>query len=341
MEHDEERCTVCSACYAKDPESSLTSCRQNKKHQQPNATAQYPVSLGTHKNLPQCCEELWGLQVQCTLEENGGQGVADMYVTGYMIPFTEEKRDMWMKKLSNQTGIEYTVQNGRHTNLSSREKGVANIDGKLQAYVVRSSQVYRCKRAGKGRGKRPPLSTSTKHRVHPGTRKLGCKASVQTKTLELGNGQQILQVNVPTTAAHLPAHNVGSLADQLTLKPLQEVKDKVGELVRDTFLTSKALKISLKAWVQKELIPRHIAEGIIAEAPSVLNRAYHPTNDDICVISRNAIIEERNAKFDQDAVLCLLESEKKTTGLDYYLRQYKNKERYVSDVNLQVHKIHY
>ena len=247
MEHDEERCTVCSACYAKDPESSLTSCRQNKKHQQPNATAQYPVSLGTHKDLPQCCEELWGLQVQCTLEENGGQGVADMYITGYMIPFTEEKRDMWMKKLSNQTGIEYTVQNGRHTNLSSREKGVANIDGKLQAYVVRSSQVYRCKRAGKGRGKRPPLSTSTKHRVHPGTRKLGCKASVQTKTLELGNGQQILQVNVPTTAAHLPAHNVGSLADQLTLKPLQEVKDKVGELVRDTFLTSKALKISLKA----------------------------------------------------------------------------------------------
>ena len=56
----------------------------------------------------------------------------------------------------------------------------------------------------------------------------------------MGNGQQILQVNVPTTAAHLPAHNVGSLADQLTLKPLQEVKDKVGELVHDTFLTSKA-----------------------------------------------------------------------------------------------------
>ena len=233
----------------------------------------------------------------------------------------------WMKKLSKQTGIDYTVQNGRHTNLASREKGVANIDGKLHTYVVRSSQLYRCKRAGQGRGKHHTLST--KHRVHPGTRKLGCKASVQTKTLELGNGQQILQVSIPTTAAHLPAHNVGSLADQLTLKPLEEVKEKVGELVRDTFLTSKALKISLKAWVQKELIPKHIAEGIITEAPSVLNRAYYPTNDDIRVISRNAIIEERNAKFDQDAVLSLLETEKKTTGLNYYFRQYKNNERYV------------
>lgn len=90
----EEKCTVCSACYIKDPESSLTSCRQNKKHQQRNATAQSPVSLGTHKDLPQCCEELWGLQVQCTLEENGGQGVADTYITGYMIPFTEEKHDV-------------------------------------------------------------------------------------------------------------------------------------------------------------------------------------------------------------------------------------------------------
>ena len=233
----------------------------------------------------------------------------------------------WMKKLSKQTGIDYTVQNGRHTNLASREKGVANIDGKLHTYVVRSSQLYRCKRAGQGRGKHHTLST--KHRVHPGTRKLGCKASVQTKTLELGNGQQILQVSIPTTAAHLPSHNVGSLADQLTLKPLEEVKEKVGELVRDTFLTSKALKISLKAWVQKELIPKHIAEGIITEAPSVLNRAYYPTNDDIRVISRNAIIEERNAKFDQDAVLSLLETEKKTTGLNYYFRQYKNNERYV------------
>ena len=104
-------------------------------------------------------------------------------------------------------------------------------------------------------------------------------------------------------AVHLPAHNVGSLADQLTLKPLEEVKEKVGKLVHDTFLTSKSF---LKAWVQKELIPKHIAEGIIIEAPSVPNRAHYPTNDDIRVISRNAITEERNAKFDQDAVLSLL-----------------------------------
>jgi len=52
------------------------------------------TGIRTHKDLPQCCEELWGLQVQCTLEENGGQGVADTYITGYMIPFTEEKRDV-------------------------------------------------------------------------------------------------------------------------------------------------------------------------------------------------------------------------------------------------------
>ena len=97
MEHDEERCKVCSA-YAKYPESSLTSCWQNKKHQQPNATAQYPVSLGTCHSAVKNFGDY--IQVQCTLEENGGQGVADTYVTGYMIPFTEEKRDMWMKKLS-------------------------------------------------------------------------------------------------------------------------------------------------------------------------------------------------------------------------------------------------
>ncbi len=47
----------------------------------------------------------------------------------------------------------------------------------------------------------------------------------------MANGQLILEMKVPTATAHQPAHTVGSLADQLTLKPLADVKEKVGEFV--------------------------------------------------------------------------------------------------------------
>ncbi len=93
------------------------------------------------------------------------------------------------------------------------------------------------------------------------------------------------------------------------------------------------MRISLKTWVQKELIPKHIAEGIITEPPSALNRAYYPTNEDIRVIAQSSIIQERKGRFDQEAVHGLLENEKKVAGLEYYFRCYKMNDRHVDHIN--------
>ena len=42
---------------------------------------------------------------------------------------------------------------------------------------------------------------------------------------------EILEIKVPLLSAHLPVHNPLSISDQLTMKPLPEVEQKVAELI--------------------------------------------------------------------------------------------------------------
>ena len=43
----------------------------------------------------------------------------------------------------------------------------------------------------------------------------------------------------------------------------------------------------------KELIPRHLQEGKITEAPSEYSRAYFPTKEDIRCMARRAIMQQK------------------------------------------------
>ena len=45
-----------------------------------------------------------------------------------------------------------------------------------------------------------------KNRSSLGTRRFGCKASVQVRLLNVSNGMQVLEIQVPMMSAHLPAH---------------------------------------------------------------------------------------------------------------------------------------
>ena len=79
---------------------------------------------------------------------------------------------------------------------------------------------------------------------------------------------------MPLLSAHLPVHNPSSISDQLTMKPLPEVEQKVAELIQECFINQKALKMLLTSWVDKELIPNHIEIGVLTKPPSQYNRAY-------------------------------------------------------------------
>ena len=90
------------------------------------------------------------------------------------------------------------------------------------------------------------LSREEKLLVTLNYRRFGCKASVQVRLLNVSNGIQVLEIQVPMISAHLPAHNPSSVTDQLTMKPLPEIEEKVIELVQESFLNQRALRLSLK-----------------------------------------------------------------------------------------------
>ncbi len=143
-------------------------------------------------------------------------------------------------------------------------------------------------------------------------------ASVQTKRLNVSKGIQI-----PLVSAHLSAHNPSSVTDQLELKPLPELEVKVAELVQEHFLNQRSLKLSLKTWVDKELVPKHLEAGIITQRPTTYNRAYYPNAEDVRVMVQKAIAQECNSLFDQDAVIALLQSEEVKLGLKFYFRHFR------------------
>ena len=134
---------------------------------------------------------------------------------------------------------------------------------------------------------------------------------------------EILEIKVPLLRAHLPVHNPLSISDQLTMRPLPEVEQKVAELTQECFINQRALKMLLTSWVDKELIPNHIEIGVLTEPPSQYNKAYYPTKADIRVMVTKVMTKQRMGLFDQEAVMELLQSTKAKTGLKYYFHQYK------------------
>ena len=130
---------------------------------------------------------------------------------------------------------------------------------------------------------------------------------------------EILEIKVPLLRAHLSSHTPSSIKDQLTMKPLTEIEQKVTDLVQECFLNRRTLRMLLNSWVEKDLIPAHIESGVLIEPPSQFNRAYYPTKADIRVMVTKVMTKQRNGLFDQDAVMELLQS---TAGIKHYFRRY-------------------
>lgn len=241
-------------------------------------------------------------------------------MTGYMVPYSENSWKDWLKRFSLQSGCEYTLRTGVQKNEESRERGAIKLQGKLCSYTSTWTRTYNCLRGGEGKFK--PLKLSKKNRCSIGSRRCGCKALLQIRLLTISDGSTTLEIKVPTIDAHLPTHNPSSITDQMCLKPLPELETKVLELVQESLLSQRALRMSLKTWVERELIPKHLQDGIIDEQPSQYNRAYYPNAEDVRVMVKKAIAQERNSMFDQGAVLQLLEEEKKSHQLNFFFRQY-------------------
>ena len=93
-------------------------------------------------------------------------------------------------------------------------------------------------------------------------------------------------------------------------------------LVSNSYLSQVSLKLSLKEWVNKELIQQHIKQGILENKPSEYDRHYYPTTKDLRNITKSAVNRIRNNMFDQDALESLLKTEmQQHPGFQYSLRK--------------------
>ncbi|XP_065883904.1 uncharacterized protein [Dysidea avara] len=238
-----------------------------------------------------------------------------------MMPYNEEKWEKWLQQFTLQTQCEYTAQNGSKANIKTREKGVIRVNKGQFSYTSSWVHTYNCLRGGKGKFNPPSLDVEKKSRASIGTHRLGCPACIHIRHLIVNNGMEILEIKVPLLRAHLSSHTPSSIKDQLTMKPLTEIEQKVTDLVQECFLNQRALRMLLNSLqlVDKDLIPAHIESGVLIEPPSQFNRAYYPTTADIRVMVTKVMTKQRNGLFDQDAVMELLQS---TAGIKHYFRRY-------------------
>lgn len=282
------------------------------------------------ENSPECLSDLCSLtstnsetNISCelgSLKEKLGVNHPENYIKGYMYPYFDSRWNAWMKKYESQTCIHFKSCSGAGVN-KCHEKGVVEIDGKKYEYSVLWRKIYNCSRGNKPR-QRKILSEPTKPRNCPGSRLMDCKAIINVHLMKLDSGGELLQVSIPKPSAHCN-HSIHSLADMMSHKPLPEIEDKLNDLVQHSHLNQMSLSLALKHWINQELIPQHLKDGILTEFPHKFDRRYFPTTEDIKNISRKSINKLRKNSFDQDALeLFLREESARQSGLQYFLRKY-------------------
>ena len=272
--------------------------------------------------LPECCKELVSLTFSYTSPQLGDkQEVMQDYAKGYLLDFTEDRFSKWMQIFESQTQTEYCVQRGSYQNQECAN-GLIKWKGEMVKYNTKWSQAYQCKRGGKGRIR--PETVEVKRNT-PGSTKLGCAATLRARLLSTKKGE-ILEVTVPRYSAHC-GHDVGSLPDLLTHKPLPEIEKKVETLVRHSRLSQISLHLALNDWIKNELIPEHIQNGILTHTPHEHDRRYFPTSTDLRVMTRKALYNIRNGLFDQDAVEAYLKKKQQSDpSFRFFLQKYKSEE---------------
>ena len=65
--------------------------------------------------------------------------------------------------------------------------------------------------------------------------------------------------------------------------------------------------LAVKEWVNQELIPRHLQQGVLATQPNEFDRRYFPTVEDLRNMTSTKI---QNNMLDQDALEILLNMNK-------------------------------
>ena len=230
-----------------------------------------------------------------------------------------------MKKFEAQSGLQFKACSGLNLNKES-DTGVLNINGNLNICKITWRQIYNCSRGNKPRHNKSQsvdqdgCGVSGKLRNAPGSRLMDCKATLNVRVLRLGSREEIMQVTIPTSSAHTN-HEINSLADLLSHKPLPEIEEKVESLVRHSHLSQISLILALRDWIKHELIPQHLSNGILSQVPNEHDRRYFPTAEDIKNISKCAVNKMMKNSFDQDALESFLKEEKE--GLKHYLRKYE------------------
>ena len=192
--------------------------------------------------------------------------------------------------------------------------------GQTMKYNTKWSQVYQCKRGGKGKIR--PETVEVKCNT-PGSTKLGCTATLWAWLLSTEKGET-LEVRVLRYSAYC-GHNVGSLPDLLTHKPLPEIEKKVERLVRHSRLSQTSSHLSLNNWINNELIPEHIENGIPTHMPHKHDQWYFPTSADLRIMTRKILFNIRNGLFDQDSLEAYLKKKQLSDPtFRFFLQKYKS-----------------
>ena len=130
----------------------------------------------------------------------------------------------------SQTQTEYCVQRGSYQNQECAN-GLINGREKWENRIPSGAKHTSAKEEVKAES---GLKQWKLNAISPGSTKLGCTATLQARLLSTAKGD-ICEVTVPRYSAHC-GHDVGSLPDLLTHKPLPEI-EKVETLVRHSRLS--------------------------------------------------------------------------------------------------------
>ena len=281
-----------------------------------------------NEDIPNCCYELGSAFITTNKTSDPTSSLAYIgpqtpqdYGTGFLINYTENAWQAWLKAFELQTGTGYKMCTGINKNKET-DNGALRHGAQQVAYTVTWRQQYTCHRGGHPRYK--DNKENVKPRNAPGSRLTECKATLNVRLLNLETGKEVLVVHFPLPSAH-DGHTPTSLADLHSHKPLPEIISRVESLVCNSHLSQVSLMLALKEWVNQELIPEHLRQGLLLTRPSEYDRRYYPTVEDLWNIKKRVINKIRNNMFDQDALENFLKQEREQNkGFNYFLRKYES-----------------
>ena len=152
---------------------AITETKANSaKDEEKNSVA----NICRENGLLEYCTELVSLTFSYTSPQvSDKQEVMQDYATGYILDFTDDSFPKWMQMFESQTQTEYCTQRGSYQNRDCAN-GLMKWKGEIMKYNTKWSQVYQCRRGGKGRIR--PETVEVKRNT-PGSTKLGCTATIR------------------------------------------------------------------------------------------------------------------------------------------------------------------